>query len=67
MKRGLKDQVCEVQDVTRRVSSCYNRYPDEKGTERPPAAFRITDLSYNRYPDEKGTERIYDRLPRRIA
>ena len=35
----------------------YNRYPDEKGTERPLQMTAHTiSSSYNRYPDEKGTE-----------
>ena len=36
---------------------CYNRYPDEKGTESQQRALaRILEHRYNRYPDEKGTE-----------
>ena len=36
----------------------YNRYPDEKGTERWQVIrdARERQESYNRYPDEKGTE-----------
>ena len=36
----------------------YNRYPDEKGTERSLSQPSMRSNScYNRYPDEKGTER----------
>ena len=39
------------------MEKSYNRYPDEKGTERQYTATRWTPReSYNRYPDEKGTE-----------
>ena len=34
----------------------YNRYPDEKGTERHLPRILGCDPCYNRYPDEKGTE-----------
>ena len=39
----------------------YNRFPDEKGTEREPAdklsdKDDTLDACYNRFPDEKGTE-----------
>ena len=40
----------------------YNRFPDEKGTERTNANGTREELgcqgSYNRFPDEKGTERL---------
>ena len=39
--------------------SSYNRYPDEKGTERIQNTAQPSTRSmnsYNRYPDEKGTE-----------
>ena len=36
----------------------YNRFPDEKGTEREAGQSRVgRQRSYNRFPDEKGTER----------
>ena len=44
-----------------RASLCYNRFPDEKGTERlnkSNVAHIMT--SYNRFPDEKGTESYRD-------
>ena len=56
MKRGLKVIIENVLDTSER---CYNRYPDEKGTESKqlmPFAGAKT-VGYNRYPDEKGTER----------
>ena len=41
-------------------ASRYNRYPDEKGTERLCIAIKNSPktraICYNRYPDEKGTE-----------
>ena len=60
MKRGLKANSlhADVFDGHER----YNRYPDEKGTERTSKALSITKYGnvvlhcYNRYPDEKGTE-----------
>ena len=62
MKRGLK--------ATQNTSSapfisCYNRYPDEKGTEsHVPSALRMHPPSgYNRYPDEKGTESAHTSRP----
>ena len=57
MKRGLKasteTKLCDL-------SSSYNHYPDEKGTESICKAFCliISEYSYNHYPDEKGTESI---------
>ena len=57
MKRGLKaPSQREVMDRERR---CYNRFPDEKGTEsKSPVKCTIDTRSrrYNRFPDEKGTE-----------
>ena len=39
----------------------YNRYPDEKGTEKECDELddrtKVLMVRYNRYPDEKGTER----------
>ena len=56
MKRGLK-ATCVDGDAER---LCYNRCPDEKGTERQvercQSACNIGLVSYNRFPDEKGTE-----------
>ena len=55
MKRGLKDA---TNVVSSDCSTCYNRYPDEKGTERTfHGSFLLRFCGYNRYPDEKGTER----------
>ena len=55
MKRGLKAvkryadfSVCEPMIG-------YNRFPDEKGTEREKVDYPWKG-SYNRFPDEKGTE-----------
>ena len=57
MKRGLKAPK-PIRPVNRRVS--YNRYPDEKGTERTsPDQYYQSPRGYNRYPDEKGTERLW--------
>ena len=43
---------------------CYNRFPDEKGTERDLIAEGdVEAVGYNRFPDEKGTERSVDRAP----
>ena len=56
MKRGLKDV-----HVGRRPPNLlsYNRFPDEKGTERRPTAVRRRrSRCYNRFPDEKGTESL---------
>ena len=58
MKRGLKVQLFWWETFS---PASYNRYPDEKGTERSdqrPALSigQILMRSYNRYPDEKGTE-----------
>ena len=55
MKRGLK--ASQSTDTLYDVSS-YNRYPDEKGTERLEGEDDelYCRRSYNRYPDEKGTE-----------
>ena len=56
MKRGLKEErKTRILSITDR----YNRYPDEKGTERDcsTAPNRPRGNRYNRYPDEKGTER----------
>ena len=55
MKRGLKGQ-CDCPMSERWCG--YNRFPDEKGTERPRPVLDqdCGPLGYNRYPDEKGTE-----------
>ena len=54
MKRGLKE--C-IQSAQQSPSVCYNRYPDEKGTESlTELSYTLILESYNRYPDEKGTE-----------
>ena len=55
MKRGLKG--LPDADIGY-IGISYNRYPDEKGTERlkQPSVSIVIPLSYNRYPDEKGTE-----------
>ena len=56
MKRGLKVSGGAPTLFSR---SGYNRFPDEKGTERVlplPRNLRHPD-GYNRFPDEKGTER----------
>ena len=54
MKRGLK--VCNIYAMNSHELR-YNRYPDEKGTERFSEICRASIArSYNRYPDEKGTE-----------
>ena len=55
MKRGLKGLILRDADDS---VLCYNRYPDEKGTERfaYAATANTIGFSYNRYPDEKGTE-----------
>ena len=56
MKRGLKANAAKR--ITR-FTLCYNRFPDEKGTEsHEPIAFEPSFLCYNRFPDEKGTERF---------
>ena len=60
MKRGLK---VRDESLHTEMVKCYNRYPDEKGTESPLYQIRHAndEESYNRYPDEKGTERLYVR------
>ena len=58
MKRGLKG----ISPLFRySVRKRYNRFPDEKGTER----LQLTTLAaksdgYNRFPDEKGTESLFN-------
>ncbi len=58
MKRGLKVSKTELTIFQR---SCYNRFPDEKGTESKidPDGYPRA-VSYNRFPDEKGTESLPD-------
>ena len=59
MKRGLKDF---SPFVMLSPIACYNRYPDEKGTESGVfIAIHLITKCYNRYPDEKGTESQIDR------
>ena len=55
MKRGLKGF---LPSGRRLLDACYNRFPDEKGTESqtPSITNRQGGSSYNRFPDEKGTE-----------
>ena len=54
MKRGLKVRTADGHNS---ASICYNRYPDEKGTESLQClSIEMTAPGYNRYPDEKGTE-----------
>ena len=54
MKRGLKDT---GKPRTRNARKCYNRFPDEKGTERNHKRKEsVFVVGYNRFPDEKGTE-----------
>ena len=61
MKRGLKGLHRYVRIHYSDLS--YNRYPDEKGTERTcPNAGDFKKKCYNRYPDEKGTERCNFRM-----
>ena len=58
MKRGLKVPLERGAELAQHR---YNRYPDEKGTERiNVTAFGANPLRYNRYPDEKGTESNVD-------
>ena len=49
----------------------YNRYPDEKGTERQLLSEYETGMQvsicYNRFPDEKGTERLDPKSTRRVC
>ena len=57
MKRGLKEGVHVSVDV---VIERYNRFPDEKGTERGERqTCESRFICYNRFPDEKGTERFH--------
>ena len=59
MKRGLKVSFFMSMKC---LKPGYNRYPDEKGTERSVTSSREQmNKSYNRYPDEKGTESFRDK------
>ncbi len=57
MKRGLKGKKGNRNPSK---ATCYNRFPDEKGTESVIKRILIDCLvvCYNRFPDEKGTERL---------
>ena len=58
MKRGLKVWSVGVRFAL--CVPCYNRFPDEKGTESYESAscHQGRGWSYNRFPDEKGTESV---------
>ena len=66
MKRGLKAHAALPPAL---APLCYNRYPDEKGTESLTIlpCQRINIRGYNRYPDEKGTERSTSRRAHRSS
>ena len=65
MKRGLKASTPVWRES---IATGYNRYPDEKGTERPYTTRHYETLNrYNRFPDEKGTESCNGRSDLRIA
>ena len=65
MKRGLKDLLHLSRSVV--VRQGYNRYPDEKGTERYKTRYKqAAQVCYNRYPDEKGTESLLSQSMRSV-
>ena len=65
MKRGLK---ARARLRLMWAWGCYNRFPDEKGTESTGATPAYVGWGcYNRFPDEKGTESCNGRSDLRIA